>query len=57
MNHTRLADWVTIWVVHLLEQTELIIPSDQTVLAVHNCSSWFGLFFTERERGHLLEEI
>ena len=45
MNHTRFADWVTIWVVHLLEQTERGGPNYQTVLSVHSCSSWFCLTF------------
>ena len=42
MNHTRFADWVTNWVVHLPERTEtggLITASEQTVKVVHSCSS------------------
>ena len=43
MNHTRFADWVTIWLVHLPERAGLITTSDQTERAVHSCNSWFVL--------------
>ena len=44
---TRLVDWVTIWIVHLLERTKtgLITAYDQTVRAVHSCNSLFVVTF------------
>ena len=51
-NHTKFADWVTIWLVHLPERTEasLITASDQnnrseqTVRGLHSCNSWSDTF-------------
>ena len=52
-NHMRFVDWVTIWIIHILERTKtgLIAASDQTVRAVHSCNSLFvATFHTVRSR-------
>ena len=45
MDHTRFADWVTIWVVHLLKRTEMGGPNYRiglTVGGMHSCNGWFN---------------
>ena len=52
MDHTRFANWVTIRVVHLLEQTIMGEPNYHIgpgCAAVHNCNSWFSLILHKKK--------
>ena len=51
MNHSRFADWVTIWVVHLPKRVCLVAALDQTVRATHSCNWWLLRGGTRRRHG------